>query len=253
MIGKEEYICYILGNFPGESFVNNEINEISKKKRVKIFSLLPPSNYLLRQNRKFTSNNIELYFAPTFDSSLKIFFSLFIALLKFFLKYPAGYFVNFKIIFKNDKKLDNVTILLKSIYFLDYTNGVNHIHSHFAMNNSTSALFLSNLTNIPFSFTAHAIDIYVNPYLIEGKAKKAKFVVTISNYNKKHLAKNFGINPSKIKIIHCGIDLDKFKPKKTKRSGFFILSVARLVEKKGLGYLIKSCSFAINLSKSSGS
>ena len=125
--------------------------------------------------------------------------------------------------------------------FLDYTNGVNHIHSHFVMNNSTSALFISNLTNIPFSFTAHAIDIYVNPYLIEGKAKKAKFVVTISNYNKKHLAKNFGINPSKIKIIHCGIDLDKFKPKKTKRSGFFILSVARLVEKKGLGYLIKSC------------
>ena len=130
---------------------------------------------------------------------------------------------------------------MKSIYFLEYTNDIKHIHSHFAMNNSTSALFISNLTDIPFSFTTHAIDIYVYPYLMEEKVKKAKNIVTISNYNKKHLEKRFGINQSKIKIIHCGIDLDEFKIKKIKHSGFTILSVTRLVEKKGLKYLIRSC------------
>ena len=63
-------------------------------------------------------------------------------------------------------------------------DGVAHVHAHFASHPATAAWVIHRLTGIPFSFTAHANDLFVAPVLLERKAADARFVVAISDYNR---------------------------------------------------------------------
>src|SRR5256885_16220228 len=51
------------------------------------------------------------------------------------------------------------------------------------------AMLTHHLTGIPYTFTAHAKDIYFDaqPALMRSKMKHAKAVVTISEYNRRQL------------------------------------------------------------------
>ena len=55
--------------------------------------------------------------------------------------------------------------------------GVDHIHTHFASSNCEMLIYLSGLTDVPFSFTAHAHDIFRRPRLLAEKIAAAKFVL----------------------------------------------------------------------------
>jgi len=128
--------------------------------------------------------------------------------------------------------------------------GVEHIHSHFALNSATVAMVLARLLNIPFSFTAHANDIFCNPILLKQKIQAAQFIIAISEYNRKHL---YSILPCpdtarKIHVVRYGVDVDRFSPPDLPaRNGRpIILSVCRLVEKKGLPYLVRACKHLVD-------
>jgi glycosyltransferase involved in cell wall biosynthesis len=123
-------------------------------------------------------------------------------------------------------------------------DGVDVIHAHFATR-APKALKLSEYSGIPFTFTAHAHDIFAKGALSESvitAMNRAAGIMVISNYNKQFLIKNIPqIKKDKINIVHCGIKLEKFKPEKgksDKKKVPKILSVARLEEKKGFKYLI---------------
>src|SRR5262245_39132740 len=62
------------------------------------------------------------------------------------------------------------------------TGAIRHLHSHFCHSATTVAMFASRLCGLPYSFTAHAKDIYVralNPgNLLQTKLRHAKFAVT---------------------------------------------------------------------------
>ena len=120
---------------------------------------------------------------------------------------------------------------------------INHLHAHFAGDAAWVAMLASKISKIPYSFTAHAGGLFGWPYLLEEKVEGAKFVVAISEFNKKHLG-----GYDKIKVIHCGLDLVQFSAGSEPRSDgalrarLFssaprILTVARLEEKKGHRYL----------------
>ena len=119
-----------------------------------------------------------------------------------------------------------------------------HIHAHFANLATEYAMWVSKLTGIPYSFTTHAVDIFADPKFIKEKINNAKFVVTISNYNKNYFIENYpGINSEKIKVIHCGVKIPPPENLIKKETDIFtILSVGRLVRKKGFSYLIDACS-----------
>ena len=80
--------------------------------------------------------------------------------------------------------------------------------------------------------------------MLEKKALFSKKVITISEYNKNYLEKTYPQIPSdKIQVIHIGLDLEKFKPfNRARNNNFTILSIGRLVEKKGFRYLMKACA-----------
>ncbi len=67
---------------------------------------------------------------------------------------------------------------------------VDHVHAHFAHAPATVALLLARLTGRPFSFTAHANDIYTltTPRLLRAKIAEARFVATVSDATRADVA-----------------------------------------------------------------
>jgi glycosyltransferase involved in cell wall biosynthesis len=125
--------------------------------------------------------------------------------------------------------------------------GVGHLHAHFAEAATTVAMLASRLSGVSFSFTAHAWDIYdrqsVGRAFLKEKIRRARFVVTVSDYNRRALRLLCGEEASrKIIRVYNGIDLSRFHPDPSvAREADFILAVGRLVEKKGFHHLIHAC------------
>jgi glycosyltransferase involved in cell wall biosynthesis len=115
--------------------------------------------------------------------------------------------------------------------------GIEHVHAHFANKPTALARYASVLTGIPFSFTAHAKDLYLStPDSIAGKAVRASFITTCTEYNADYLR---GIllpgDRAKVHTVYHGVDTDRFKFRQTEtsRATPTIVSVGRLVPKKG--------------------
>jgi len=117
---------------------------------------------------------------------------------------------------------------------------VQHLHVHFAHVPTQIGMYAAGLSGIPFTFTAHANDIFERGLLLKEKADRAKQVITISEYNKRFLVSK-GISPEKISIVRCGIKTDIKKISKAKTNVPVIGSIGRLVEKKGMDVLIAAC------------
>lgn len=122
--------------------------------------------------------------------------------------------------------------------------GITHVHAHFASSATSVANFLHQLTGLSYSFTAHAKDIYIDGVaegVLRRKLDSAKFIVTVSDFNRAHLA---SIAPrAEIVRIYNGLDLERFSPNGTHPEPLpLVLAVGRLVEKKGFDVLVHACA-----------
>ena len=114
-----------------------------------------------------------------------------------------------------------------------------HLHAHFAHSPASVAMFASILSGLPFSFTAHAKDIYTSdPRQLREKMALAKFVVTCTEYNRHYLKSLFDGSPPPVYCVYHGIDTELFsqesKHDEQVNPPYRILTVARLIAKKGL-------------------
>lgn len=125
-------------------------------------------------------------------------------------------------------------------------HSVQHLHGQWAHNPTTAAWVVSQLLNIPFSFTARAYDIYKKASMLVEKMQAASFAVTITNYNRVYLRSLCPELTSEIPVIQSALDLERFPfspppPIALLPSPPLLLCVARLVETKGLPWLIEAC------------
>jgi glycosyltransferase involved in cell wall biosynthesis len=120
-----------------------------------------------------------------------------------------------------------------------------HLHAHFAHDPALIALLVQMLTGISFSFTAHARDlVQIPPRTLIERIERATVMLTCSGTNMDYVNE---VVPqplrAKVQLIHHGVNLDGFQPaEKTKHAIPTILSVGRLVEKKGFPDLIAACA-----------
>jgi glycosyltransferase involved in cell wall biosynthesis len=91
--------------------------------------------------------------------------------------------------------------------------GVAHLHAHWATHPALAAWTVRALTGIPYSFTAHAHDLYVDRAMLREKVRDAAFVVTISEFNRRLLEEVCGDDArGKVHVIRCGVDLREYAP-----------------------------------------
>jgi glycosyltransferase involved in cell wall biosynthesis len=122
--------------------------------------------------------------------------------------------------------------------------GIGHVHAHFASGPAAVALHLHRLTGIPYSFTAHAKDIYldaVDRAELAAKLRSARFAVTVSDYNRAHLARV--ADRARLVRIYNGLDLERFAPNgRAPDDPPLLVAVGRLIEKKGFADLVRACA-----------
>jgi colanic acid/amylovoran biosynthesis glycosyltransferase len=123
--------------------------------------------------------------------------------------------------------------------------GIDHAHAHFA----TAAARLANLAwrmgGPGYSVTTHAKDIWHKEVRVEhlrDKLAPARFVATVSRAGRDHLDELLGLN-GKLEVVPNSVDLRRLGPvRASSGEPGLVLTVARLVEKKGLHDLVVACS-----------
>lgn len=124
---------------------------------------------------------------------------------------------------------------------------IEHVHSPWGDINAFIAMVAARLAGTGFSlqFRAHDIHRRTAAFLLAEKIRNAVFVVTNSTFNERHLRSlAFPADRHKIHRVYEGLDLDRFDsmPRPDERlAEARILSVARLIEAKGLVYLLAAC------------
>ncbi|WP_380168772.1 glycosyltransferase [Jannaschia sp. R86511] len=119
--------------------------------------------------------------------------------------------------------------------------GLVHLHAHFGSVATTVARLAARLARVGYSFTAHAKDIFhdsVDEADLRVKLRDALAVVTVSDYNLEHLRTRFGPAADRVVRVYNGIDLTAFGYREPAGRPRHVVSVGRLVEKKGLDDLI---------------
>ena len=120
--------------------------------------------------------------------------------------------------------------------------GIEHVHVHFATDSAVTALLLRALGGPPFSVTAHAKDIYrrsVSAGQLGALLADAAFVVTVCDANVEHVRGLVGAERTrKLRRLYNGIDLASFEALARAPVPGRILSIGRLVEKKGFDVLV---------------
>jgi colanic acid/amylovoran biosynthesis glycosyltransferase len=123
--------------------------------------------------------------------------------------------------------------------------GIEHVHANWATHPALAADVSRMLAGIPYSFTAHSHEIYVDRTMLGEKIRQSEFFLTISEYNRRLLTELYGSEcAAKMHVIHCGVDTSLFKPRNTVRANqrFTIICVASLENHKGQKFLIEACA-----------
>ncbi len=123
--------------------------------------------------------------------------------------------------------------------------GITHIHAHFGTSAASVSRLAGRITGIPYSFTAHAKDIFhqdIDHSRLRLRLRDAAAVVTVSDFNVAHLRRCFGDDACGVRRIYNGLDLDEFSYEEPSQRPPVVLAVGRLIEKKGFADLIDACA-----------
>ncbi|MCV2888444.1 glycosyltransferase [Ruegeria aquimaris] len=121
------------------------------------------------------------------------------------------------------------------------------LYAHFMHTPSSVARYAAIMRGLPWSFSAHAKDIWTSPEWekaekLRADSHGAAFGATCTAIGAEHL-RALADDPNRVDLVYHGLDLTRFPapPERGARADgepFKMLSVGRLVEKKGFDRLI---------------
>jgi glycosyltransferase involved in cell wall biosynthesis len=128
--------------------------------------------------------------------------------------------------------------------------GIKHVHAHFAGVAARTCWWLRKFHGLSYSFTAHANDIFCKQAVQAPEFARlfrdASLVTTVSDYTAAHLRGCFPEAASRVQRVYNGLDLAPFIEARAtadrSKASRSILSVGRLIEKKGYDDLILACA-----------
>lgn len=241
-------IAYMMSRFPHlpEVFILREMEELRKQGHNLV--LYP----LIFQRQEVVHPEAlqwikEAHRLPFFSwSTLK-------ANIRALIKNPSTYLrVWLQALFENMSSLNLLTrslvIIPKAVYAAELMEqeNITHIHAHYATHPALAAWVIHRLTNISYSMTVHAHDIFVHTAMMGTKMKEASFIAAISEYNREYLVSKLGEwVKEKIHIVHCGITPENYGGHKwlyTEGERLELITIGSLQPYKGQKYLIEACA-----------
>lgn len=121
------------------------------------------------------------------------------------------------------------------------------LYAHFLHTPASVARYVAILRGLPWSFSAHAKDIWTSPeWELREKLSPdhhgADFGATCTGFGAAYL-QGLADSPGRIELVYHGLDLTRFpkapqRPERNKDDALRLMSVGRLVEKKGFDNLI---------------
>ena len=138
-----------------------------------------------------------------------------------------------------------------AVLVAEWPNGGEWLHAHFIHTPCSVAAYASAMTDVPFTVSAHAKDIWTSPdWELAHKLRRARWTVTCTASGYGHL-KHLAAGKGTVHLSYHGLDLSRFSPfegTRPARDGsdpadpVRIISVGRAVEKKGYDILLKALS-----------
>lgn len=234
-------VIYVVSLFPcwSETFIVREIRALlDAGVDVRILSLKPPSESLVQEDAAALLDRV--HYPARGLASL-------IGFARVALRHPIGVAGTVAAVLADGWRrpptaLKSLGALWRGLGRLDWVRqfAPDLIHAHWATYPSTVAWALARLTGLPFGFTCHAHDIFIERQLLARKIAEAQLPVTISQYNVDWLQDRLQSRlPQKFRIVHCGVDLATIPAHpQCGRTPGSILSVGRLDPIKGFDTLI---------------
>lgn len=245
----EPVLCMVLKGYPrvSETFISNEILNLEGLGfKVHIISMRHPREAFCHESVKQIKAGVDYLPSAIFGNLGPLIYHNLI----WALKHPGRYFTAAKKAvrrWRRTHKVATIKHLLQAGFLANRClpgKNIVHFQAHFAHSPTSVALFSSILTDIPFSFFAHAKDIYTsNKKQLAEKIDMARFVVTCTQYNQKYLADLKNGSDTPLHCVYHGISLEYFKNHRKlpmPEPPYRFLTVARMTEKKGLDTIYKA-------------
>ena len=233
---------YVVSLFPcwSETFIVREISAlIENGVDVRIISLKKPSETLVQADAQALMDRVRHPRSPLH--------ALWGAT-KAFLRNPGAVIATLGSVVADSWRSPSVlakslAAWLRGLEHVDWLRGFKPqvLHAHWATYPSTAAWTLSRVLDVPFGFTCHAHDIFIERQLIARKIQDAAVAVTISRFNVAWLSERETAQASdKLHVIHCGVDLRANPWQPDGRLPHQILTVGRLDPIKGFATLVEA-------------
>jgi glycosyltransferase involved in cell wall biosynthesis len=230
-------VLYFVSRFPhvSETFVLRELNEVAALDgfEVDLASLFPPSNPFVHPAAKPWLARVQ---RPTVKASIAAWLWWSVRrpaqMLKILAEVVAGSVSRPRVLIRNLATLAVAAAHARRIA----ADPPDHLHAHFASYPTLAAWFCHRLLDVPYSFTAHAHDIFLHQCLLRRKVEEARFVVGISERNRRFLQPYTKDGAPPIEVVHCGIDPGayRFRPRTMPADGpLRFLCVAHFADYKG--------------------
>ncbi|MCD4811299.1 glycosyltransferase family 4 protein [bacterium] len=241
-------IAYLNSVFPKltATFIYREVLELRRRNiRIKIYAIHPPN---LKELSKEALSLCEgtFYLLPISYSTLLKCHSIFL------IRSPLKYFYTlFKMLTgtfnRNRDRIRSLMHFGEGVVLAHrmLKDGITHVHAHYASHPASVARVFHLLTDKPYSFTAHAHDIWNDQLLLPEKLEEATFAICCTKVGKKRLIRQAKEDVSKkVYVVYHGLDVRKFIPPKSdaRREKNLILSIGSLGPTKGFPDLIKACA-----------
>ena len=171
------------------------------------------------------------------------------------LRNPGRYFKTLKLAWQSapsgiKNRLYNLFYFAEAAVLADHLQslGAVHLHNHIAKSSCTVAMLTSSLSGIPYSFTLHGPDIFFEPYhwRLDLKIQTASFVSCISDFCRSQaMAFSAPEHWSKLPIVHCGIEPERYAASTGSPKAPRLLFVGRLAAVKGLPILFEALPYVL--------
>lgn len=127
--------------------------------------------------------------------------------------------------------------------------GVSHVHCHFAHAPASVGMYAATQLGAGFSFVGHANDLFERRALLGKKLARADFVSCISRFHRDLYRELVPGGADRYVVVRCGVDAARWSARapRPEPGRLHVVTVARLVAKKGIDTLIRAVALAPEL------